>query len=101
MDPLPWPDQNHLQAAEGWLELGNAQEANQELEQITPSLRAHPAVLDLRWKIYAEAKKWPACLDIATAITKLAPDAPTGRILALGGRPGPERNGVFRVAVSA
>jgi hypothetical protein len=51
MDPLPWPAQNHLQAAEGWLELGNAQEANQELERITPSLRAHPAVLDLRWGI--------------------------------------------------
>ena len=80
MTPLPWPDENHLQAAEGWLELGNSHEANEELERITPGLRAHPAVLDLRWQIYARAKKWSACLDIATAITKLVPKSPAGWI---------------------
>ena len=78
MNPLPWPDQNHIQAAEGWLELGNSHEANDELERLTPGLRAHPAVLDLRWQIYAQAKNWPACLEIATAITKLAPKSPAG-----------------------
>ena len=80
MDPLPWPDQQHLQAAEGWLGLGNAHEANEELERITPDRRPHPAVLEIRWQIYAHAKKWQACLDIATAITKLAPKSPAGWI---------------------
>lgn len=80
MDPLPWPDENHLHAAEGWLELGNANEANEELDRIAPRLRDHPAVLDLRWQIYAQADKWAACLDIAAAIIKLAPNSPDGWI---------------------
>lgn len=78
--PLPWPDKHHLQAAQGWLEMGNASEANEELERIAPPLRAHPAVLELRWQIYATAKQWPACLDIAIAITTLAPESPAGWI---------------------
>ena len=45
-----------------------------------PGLRVHPTVLEIRWQIYAEAKKWPACLDIATAITKLQPSSPAGWI---------------------
>ena len=80
MTPMPWPDQNHLQAAEGWLGLGNPHEANEELERITPEHRVHPAVLEIRWQIYAQAKKWPACLDIAAAITKLAPKSPAGSL---------------------
>jgi predicted Zn-dependent protease len=80
MNALPRPDQNHLQAAEGWLGLGNAHEANEELEHIASERRAHPAVLGLRWQIYAQAKNWPACLDIATAITTLEPGSPAGWI---------------------
>lgn len=58
------PDTHHLAAAQGWLQLGNHVEANEELEQIAPSLRSHPDVLELRWQIYAKAEKWDACLDI-------------------------------------
>ena len=36
MNPLPLPDQQHLNAAEGWLGLGDHLSANEELEQITP-----------------------------------------------------------------
>ena len=71
--PLEPPDSLHLSAPEGWLELGNHIEANEELEEITPQLRAHPDVLELRWQIYAKEKKWDACVDIAHAITKLDP----------------------------
>jgi tetratricopeptide (TPR) repeat protein len=81
MKPLPPPDGHHLRAAQGWIELGNHQEANQELERIAPELRTHPDVLKLRWKIYAQAKKWDACLDIAGAIIKLAPERANGWIL--------------------
>lgn len=63
MNPLQHPDTLHLQAAQGWLELGNHTEANEELEQITADLRVHPDVLAVRWQIYACAKKWDACLD--------------------------------------
>jgi tetratricopeptide (TPR) repeat protein len=74
MNPLSTPDSHHLRAAQGWLELGNHLEANEELERIRPQLRAHPDVLEVRWHIYAHAKKWDACVDIAGVILKLDPD---------------------------
>jgi tetratricopeptide (TPR) repeat protein len=67
-----------LKAAEGWLELGNHVEANEELEKIAPTLRVHPDVLELRWQIYAKDGKWETCVDIARALTKLAPALPHG-----------------------
>jgi hypothetical protein len=48
MKPLEPPDSLHLQAAQGWLELGSHIEANEELEKIAPQLRAHPDVLKVR-----------------------------------------------------
>ena len=68
------PDSIHLLAAQGWLELGNHLEANEELENITPSLRAHPDVLEIRWHIYANANKWQAAVDIASALVQLVPE---------------------------
>ena len=63
-----------------FVELGNHLEANVELEKITPMLRAHPDVLELRWHICQGAEKWEACLDIAAAIIKLVPKRPDGWI---------------------
>ena len=40
--------------------------------------RAHPDVLDLRWFIYSHHEQWDACLDIASAIVKMAPDRVSG-----------------------
>ena len=80
MNRLEPPDSLHLQAAQGWLELGNHLEADAELERITPQLRAHPMVLTVRWEIYAVAKKWEAALDIAAALIQLDPDDPLGWI---------------------
>jgi hypothetical protein len=78
--PLEPPDNFHLSSAIGWLELGNHIEANDCLEESSPSLRVHPDVLSVRWQIYAKDKKWEACVDIARAITKLAPHQPGGWI---------------------
>lgn len=80
MKLLPLPDAHHLQAAEGWLELGDPVSANDELEKITTSLRSHPDVLAVRWQIYAHAKKWELCVDIAEVIIKLAPKESFGWI---------------------
>ena len=74
------PDSIHLQAAEGWIGLGNYAEANEELEYITAENRAHPDVLQLRWRIYADARKWEACLHIATALTTMTPERRFGWI---------------------
>jgi tetratricopeptide (TPR) repeat protein len=78
--PLEPPDTHHLQAAQGWLELGNHIEAIEELENIAPQLRAHPEALKVRWEIYAAAKKWEAAIDIAAAIVQLDPDDLAGWI---------------------
>src|SRR5450759_509766 len=76
MKPLEPPDSIYLTAAEGWLGLGNQIESFEELERISPQLRAHPDVLEIRWQIYAKEKKWEACVDIARAIAKLVPSHP-------------------------
>ncbi len=71
-------DQRHLDAAEGWLGLGDHLEACEELEQIAASNRARPAVQEVRWQIYAMAKKWEAALEIASALVQPAPEHPLG-----------------------
>ena len=71
---------HHLRAAQGWLELGNWQEANEELEKIIPELRAHPAVLLLRCAAYARAKKWDYVLTVAETLVKIAPKEGQGWI---------------------
>lgn len=78
MNDLPLPDHRYLEAAEGWLELGNWQEANEELENITPQLRAHPFVLEVRYKIYSAAERWEGALEIAQTMAKMLPDNPWG-----------------------
>jgi len=78
MKKLPLPDQRHLDAAEGWLGLGDIPAANEELEQISPQLRAHPFVLEVRYKIYSAAKKWDGAVEIARTMAKSLPDNPWG-----------------------
>jgi tetratricopeptide (TPR) repeat protein len=80
MKPLSAPDSHHLLAAQGWFELGDPVEANEELEKITPQMRVHPDVLKLRWEIYAVAKQWDFALHLAKALIRLAPDDPLGWI---------------------
>ena len=70
----------HLTAAQGWLELGNHEEAFEELEQIDAPLRGHPDVLEVRWGIYASIEKWDYCLEIGSAMVRLGPARFTGWI---------------------
>ena len=44
---LKHPDPMHLEAAAGWIQLGDYDSANDELEKIRAEWRAHPDVLDL------------------------------------------------------
>ena len=68
----------HLEAAVGWIQLGDYDSANDELEKIRAEWRVHPDVLDLRWLIYSNDEQWDACLDIASAIVKMVPDRAQG-----------------------
>ena len=78
MKPLQPPDSLHLQAVEGWVELGNHLEARAELQKIPLKLRAHPRVLEVRWQLEALAKKWEECLSIARTLVQRVPERPTG-----------------------
>lgn len=70
------PDELHFQAALGWLGLGDVVSASNELEEITPELRAHPDVLKVRCEIYSKAKKWDHAATVAEALVKILPDEP-------------------------
>lgn len=62
MKPLAAHDAARILAAEGWLQLGNFLEANAELDAIAPLFRAHPDVLEVRYNVFAAAKKgWLPC----------------------------------------
>lgn len=65
---LPLPDSDRLRAAEGWLELGNWQEANAELEALEPLARAHPLTLALRVRIYTAAGRWESALTVGKSL---------------------------------
>jgi hypothetical protein len=69
-----------LTAAEGWLELGNWLEANEELESITPQMRGHSKVLCLRWQIYAKAGRWEMASEVGRSLSILVPDDALGWI---------------------
>ncbi|HZV35037.1 MAG TPA: tetratricopeptide repeat protein [Verrucomicrobiae bacterium] len=67
------PVSHHLNAAQGWLGLGNADEANAELAKIPVSLQKHPEVLEVRWQTRAKARQWEECVQIAEEFIDLAP----------------------------
>jgi tetratricopeptide (TPR) repeat protein len=70
----------HLNAAEGWLGLGNWKEAESELAGIAEALRNHPEVLQARYLVESEAKRWDACVEIGRALVELMPNDSFGWI---------------------
>ena len=74
--PLDAPDYFHVQAAEGWLGLGDVESATSELREISPAERAHPAVLEVRYQIYAKEKQWDSAVEVADDLVKMLPDKP-------------------------
>jgi len=63
-------DQRHLEAARGWLGLGDWQSANDELEEITPGVRAASGVLLVRVKIYLQAGKPHMAQPVAQTLAR-------------------------------
>jgi len=80
MKQLEPPDCHHLKAAQGWLDLGNPNEANEELKQIRLEWRFHPEVLLARWEIYARGHHWEFAYTIAHGMVALIPENPVGWI---------------------
>jgi predicted Zn-dependent protease len=77
---LEYPDLLYLEAAKGWVILGDLKEANRELDRITAQMQKHADVLEVRFAIFSKAKKWIVCMELAAAMLDLAPDRPTAWI---------------------
>src|SRR5688500_5659556 len=75
MNALTQTDRFQIDAAEGWLMLGNPIEAHEELEQISGDGSYHPAVLSMRWQVYAAARWWEAAFVVSKALCELAPQS--------------------------
>jgi uncharacterized protein HemY len=73
MESLAPPDSHHLDAAIGWLGLGCANDAREELNRISVTLQNHPDVLETRWTICVRDKDWVDALKIADLELKSAP----------------------------
>jgi predicted Zn-dependent protease len=73
MRNLEQADRFHLEAAEGWLDLGDFVSANQELDETAPELHFHPAVLALRYEVYSKAEQWDGAAEIAGALVRTLP----------------------------
>jgi tetratricopeptide (TPR) repeat protein len=69
MEELGFPDRHHLLAAEGWLGLGDAMEAESEL-----------ALLEIEWRIHSHRLDWEKALDAARCCIEAAPHLPAGWI---------------------
>jgi tetratricopeptide (TPR) repeat protein len=78
MRKLEPPDTHYLMAAIGWSELGNLAEARAELIHISPAHQEHPDVLEVRWAVAAEQKRWEEGLQIAQALVREAPRRASG-----------------------
>ena len=80
MKTLSLPDQRSLEAAEGWLGLGDHVSAQAELRQISPEMQSHPEVLLVEWQINAHSKQWEVCVEIAAALVEMLPALENGWI---------------------
>ena len=74
--PLEMQDIRHLQAAEGWLGLGDLESANNELREVSQAERTHPAVLSVMYQIHALAREWDKAVEVANDLARMLPDEP-------------------------
>lgn len=78
MQPLEPPEAHYVNAAIGWLELGNPAEARAELAHLDPARQTHPDVLEVRWALAAEEENWAEGLEIAGELVQVAPGRASG-----------------------
>jgi len=78
---LDYPTVFYLEGAEGWVILGDLDEAIRELDRIAPEDRTHPEVLLLRWELSVKTENWDTCMAIGLALTIRYPHNPCGWIV--------------------
>lgn len=80
VSPLEPKDRFLLESAAGWLMLGNAAEAFEELKQIAPAARNRPEVFMLLWEIHAHFRRWTDAIEAADHLIAQSPDQPEGYV---------------------
>ena len=78
MKELEPPDSHHLNAAIGWLGLGCANDAREELAKISRACQQHPSVLETRWLLCVHDERWNDALETARAEIAANPDDAAG-----------------------
>ena len=74
------PNTHYLSAAEGWMDLGDFNEALAELGHISVEYQSHFEVMQMRWHIHNKRREWSDCLHIGLKMIKTNPDLPQGWI---------------------
>lgn len=67
---------HQLNAAQGFLELGDPDSAWEELESISAEDRSHPVVLRMRVEIYQAKSRWMEMAEVARHLTEIEPAEP-------------------------
>src|SRR5438105_2728186 len=78
MSELEHADELHVQAAQGWLELGNLEAARLELEQVSQDHKQHPTVLQTRYNIFFAEGDFESAATIARTLCEVRPNIPAG-----------------------
>ena len=73
MIPLDARDIAHLQAAHGWLDLDNTQEADAEYLSISPLGKLHPRVVFVRLRLFEAKGLWEWAYYSAKLLARLNP----------------------------
>jgi tetratricopeptide (TPR) repeat protein len=66
-------DRHHVDAAQGWVDLGDWASAHEELENLSASTLAQPEALFIRWQVYALAGEWKRAVELAETTADIAP----------------------------
>ena len=75
-EALEPPYSHQVNAAWGWLELGNVSETQSELADLPCSIFLHPDVLMIRWELCSTLQDWDRALGYAQLLAKICPDCP-------------------------
>ncbi len=72
--------ERHIQAAQGYHELGMHRDALTELDEIAEEMSGRPEVIEMRLIILMHAKRWKEALAISRKLCAAAPDKAAGFI---------------------
>lgn len=78
MEKFDFAEARRLLAAEGWLELGDWQEAEAEVNALAAEKQSWPEILCLRFQIAAKAGQWERAVELAKAVAGKSPEDPFG-----------------------